>query len=91
MDKQLKLLIGGSLVDVQAVVSGNRQRLITIQDGQVALKRAIRRALTASAAGLTLVMLWSALSQAGLMVHGWRFYSGRDPLVRSQEVISNDG
>jgi chromosome segregation ATPase len=83
--------IGGSLDDAQAVVSGYRQRLGAIQDGLVALKRAIRRALTASAVGVTLVMLWIALSQAGLMVHGWRFYSGRDPLARTQEAVPHDG
>ena len=83
--------IGGSLEDAQTVVAGYRQRLVVVQEGLVALKRTIRRALTASAVGLTLVMVWSVLSQVGLMVHGWRFYSGRDPLARPQEVSSNDG
>jgi chromosome segregation ATPase len=68
--------IGSTLGEMQAAVSGLSQRLGVVQERLSKFKSSIGGRLTWVALVLTLILLWIAFSQAGLLVLGWRFFSG---------------
>lgn len=78
--------INNRLDALQSRVSGYSQGLAAIQAGLVEFQASIGRWLTYAALLVTLMMLWLALSQAGLFVLGWRFYSGKDLLAGVSQV-----
>jgi methyl-accepting chemotaxis protein len=74
--------IGSILGEMQATVSVYSQEVGALQERLSNFAASIERWLTWLAVILTLILLWFALSQAGLLVLGWRLYSGRDLLAR---------
>lgn len=81
--------IRGSLDEMQTTVSTYSQQIGTVQEGLSDFKSTIGKTLTWVAVILTLLLLWIAFSQAGLLVLGWRAFSGRDLLPRKrQELIT---
>ncbi len=78
-------LIGGTLGEVQATVSGYSQQVGAVQERLSNFKSAIAGRLTWVAVILTLILLWVAFSQIGLLVLGWRFFSGQDLLARERK------
>jgi hypothetical protein len=78
--------IHGTLDTMQTTVSGSSQRLGAVQEELSAFKSSIGRWLTGVAVILTLLLLWIAFSQAGLVVLGWRFFSGQDLLTREGQL-----
>jgi uncharacterized phage infection (PIP) family protein YhgE len=79
--------IGSTLDEMQATVSGYSQRLDAVQEGLSTLKSAIGKWLTWVALILTLILLWIAFSQVGLLVLAWRAFSGQDLLQRKQQGL----
>ncbi len=82
--------IGSMLGETQATVSGYSQRLGAVQERLSNFKSAIGARLTWVAVVLTLILLWIAFSQAGLLVLGWRFFSGQDLLARELQETPTD-
>lgn len=72
------------LEGVQTRVAGYRQRLDATQTRLAQLKESIPRALNIAAWVTTLVLLWVALAQVSLLIHSWRFLTGKDLLARWQ-------
>jgi hypothetical protein len=68
--------------EMQANVSGYSQAVGAVQAGLSGFQQKIGRWLTGIATILTIVLLWLALSQAGLLVLGWRLFSGQDLLAK---------
>lgn len=79
--------IGSTLGEMQATVSGYSQQLGAVQEKLSAFKSAIGKGLTWLAVILTVILLWLAFSQLGLLVLGWRAFSGRDLLARGQQAL----
>lgn len=79
--------IAGILDEMQTTVSGYSQQLGAVQEGLSSFKSAIQRTLTWAAVVLTLILLWIAFSQVGLLVLGWRAFSGQDLLARKQQEL----
>jgi hypothetical protein len=77
--------IGSTLGEMQATVSGYSQQIGAVQEGLTTFKAEIGGRLTWAAVILTLILLWLAFSQIGLLVLGWRFFSGRDLLARERQ------
>jgi hypothetical protein len=73
--------INSRLDTLQSRVSGYSEGYAAIQAGLEEFQASIGRWLTYAALLVILMMLWLALSQAGLFVLGWRFYSGKDLLA----------
>lgn len=82
--------IGSVLGEMQATVSGYSQEVGALEERLSNFKSSIGRWLSWVAVILTLILLWFALSQAGLWVLGWRFYSGRDLLAQEAQEESTD-
>jgi hypothetical protein len=82
--------IGASLDDVQSRVSAYSRQLGAVQKGLSTLKSAIGRWLTWLAVILTLILLWLAFSQVGLLVLSWRAFSGQDLLAPKQSEQPTD-
>ena len=80
--------INSRLDALQTRVSGYSEQLAAIQAGLSEFKTSIGRWLTYAAVLVTFIMLWLALSQVGLLVLGWRFYSGQDLLADVSQVQS---
>jgi len=74
-----------TLDDAQTRVSGISRELGAVQTGLSNFQMAIGRWLTWVAVGNTLILLWVALSQVGVFVLGWRFYSGQDLLAQKTQ------
>jgi chromosome segregation ATPase len=74
--------IGSTLGEVQVTVSGYSQQLGAVQEGLSTFKAEIGGRLTWAAVMLTLILLWFAFSQIGLLVLGWRSFSGQDVPAR---------
>jgi methyl-accepting chemotaxis protein len=74
--------IRSTLDEMQTTVSGYSRQLGAVQERLVDFKSSIGGRLTWAAVMLTLLLLWMAFSQAGLVVLGWRFFSGKDLLAR---------
>jgi chromosome segregation ATPase len=72
--------LGSALDEMQATISGYSQQLDSVQEGLSTFKSTIRRGLTWAAVISTLILLWLVLSQAVLLVLGWRAFSNR-PLL----------
>jgi predicted nucleic acid-binding Zn-ribbon protein len=77
--------IGSTLDGMRTTVSGYSRQLGAVQEGLSSFKSAIGRWLAWTAVILSLILLWLALSQAGLFVLGWRAFSGQDLLPRKQQ------
>jgi len=82
--------VGSMLGEMQATVSDYSQQLGAVREGLSTFKAEIGGRLTWAAVFLTLILLWLAFSQAGLLVLGWRFYSGQDLLVREPQGEPTD-
>jgi hypothetical protein len=83
-------LIGSTLGEMQASVSGYSQQLSAVRERLSNFKSAIERGLTWAAVILTLILLWVAFSQIGLLVLGWRAYSDKDLLARERQETPTD-
>jgi archaellum component FlaC len=83
-------LISSTLGEMQASVSGYSQQLSAVQERLSNFKSAIERGLTWLAVILTLILLWVAFSQLGLLVLGWRAYSGKELWAREGQETSAD-
>lgn len=83
-------LIGSTLGEMQASVSGYSQQLSAVRERLSNFKSAIDRGLTWVAVILTLILLWVAFSQIGLLVLGWRAYSDKDLLARERQETPTD-
>lgn len=79
--------IGSTIDEMQATVSGYSQKLGAVQEGLSTLKSGIARGLTWLAVILTLILLWIAFSQVGLLVLAWRAFTGQDLLPRKQQEL----
>lgn len=77
--------IGGTLGEVQETMSGYNREVGAVQEGLASFKASIDGWLTWVAVILTLILLWLALSQAAVLVVGWRFFSGKDLLAPGPE------
>jgi hypothetical protein len=77
--------ISSTLGEMQTTVSGYSQQLGALQEGLSTFKAEIGGKLAWGAVILTLILLWLAFSQIGLLVLGWRFFSGRDLLARERQ------
>jgi chromosome segregation ATPase len=77
--------MGTALGEMQATVSGYSEQLGAVQERLSSFKSAIGGWLTWAAVILTLILLWFAFSQAGLLVLGWRFFSGQDLLAQEAQ------
>lgn len=75
---------------MQASVSGYSQQLSAVRERLSNFKSAIDRGLTWVAVILTLILLWVAFSQIGLLVLGWRAYSDKDLLARERQETPTD-
>jgi outer membrane murein-binding lipoprotein Lpp len=73
--------IGSALGELQDTVSSYSQEVGAIQERLASFKESIGGRLTWIAGILTVILLWVALSQAAVLVLGWRFYSGKDLLA----------
>ncbi len=82
--------IGATLGEMQATVSGYSEQLGSVQERLSNFKSAIGGWLTWTAVIFTLILLWFAFSQAGLLVLGWRFFSGRDLLAHEPQQTPTD-
>lgn len=82
--------IGSTLGEMQAAVSGYSLQLGVVQKGLSNLSSTIERGLTWLAVILTLILLWIVLSQIGLLVLGWRFFSGQDLLAQKPQEMPDD-
>jgi hypothetical protein len=74
--------IDRGLEGAQATVGQYVRQVAEVQARVAAAKSAISSGLTMTAVVITLVLLWAALSQVGLLVHGLYFFSNRDLLAR---------
>jgi hypothetical protein len=83
-------MMANRVAEMQADVSGYSQTVGVVQAGLSSFQKKIGRWLTGIAAILTVVFLWLALSQAGLLVLGWRFFSGQDLLAQRFEETEAD-
>jgi chromosome segregation ATPase len=72
------------LESVQTRVGGYIQRLDATQTRLAQLKDSIPTALNMVALVNMLVLLWLAFAQVGLLIHSWRFLTGKDLLARWQ-------
>ncbi len=79
--------IGSTLDEMQTTVSGYRQQVGAVQERLSTLKSAIGRGLTWAAVILTLILLWVAFSQVGLLVLGRRAFSGQDLLAQERQEL----
>lgn len=77
--------IHSTLDEMQTSVSGYSRQLGAIEERLSVFKSSIGGRLTRAAVVLTLLLLWFAFSQAGLVVLGWRFFSGKDLLAREDQ------
>jgi chromosome segregation ATPase len=75
--------IGNTLKGTQTAVSGYSQEISRVQEGLSSLKSALGGWLVWGAVGLTLILLWLALSQGAMLVLGWRAFLGEDLLPRA--------
>lgn len=75
----------GTLDEAQTTVSGFSQQIGTVQEELSSFKTAIGRWLTWAAVILTLILLWLAFSQVGLLILSWRAFSGKDLLARERQ------
>jgi len=82
--------IGRTLDEMSDTVSGYSQQVGAVQHGLSSFKATIGRALTWLAVSLTLILLWVAFSQGGLLVLGWRAFSGKGPLSQAQQETARD-
>jgi hypothetical protein len=82
--------IGATLDEISDTVSGYSQQVGAVQDGLSDFKAAIGNTLTWLAVGLTLILLWIAFSQGGLLVLSWRAFSGKDLLSQAQQETVRD-
>jgi hypothetical protein len=79
--------IGSTLGEMQATVSEYSQQAGAVQERLSDFKSAIGGRLTWAAVILTLILLWLAFSQVGLLVLAWRFFSGQDLLAQEPQPI----
>ena len=82
--------IGSTLGEMQATVSGYSKQVGAVQERLSSFKSAIGGWLTWAAVILTLVLLWFAFSQVGLLVLAWRFFSGQDLLAQEPQQTPAD-
>jgi methyl-accepting chemotaxis protein len=82
--------IGSTLGEMQTTVSGYSQQIGAVQERLSDFKAEIGGRLTWAAVILTLILLWLAFSQIGLLVLGWRFFSGRDLLAQKRQETPTD-
>lgn len=73
--------IDSALERAQATVAQYSQRVKSIRAALAAARSEVPVWLNVAAVVITVVLLWVAFSQVGLLVHGWRFFSGRDLLA----------
>jgi hypothetical protein len=73
--------MGIVLGELGDTVSGYSQEVGAVQEGLASFRESIGGRLIWIAVTLTLILLWLALSQAAVLVLGWRFYSGKDLLA----------
>ncbi len=74
--------IGDMLETMQATVLGYGQEIDSLLEGLSRLCSSVERGLTWGAVILTLVLLWLAVSQVGMVVLAWRAFLGQDLLPR---------
>lgn len=74
--------IGDMLETMQATVLGYGQEIDSLLEGLSRLYSSVERGLTWGAVILTLVLLWLAVSQVGMVVLAWRAFLGQDLLPR---------
>jgi chromosome segregation ATPase len=74
--------IDQTLERVETRVTESRQRLEATRTRLAQLKESIPTALNMAALVNTLVLLWVAFGQVGLLIHSWRFLTGKDLLAR---------
>lgn len=74
--------IGDMLETMQATVLGYGQEIDSLLEGLSRLYSSVERGLTWGAVILTLVLLWLAVSQVGMVVLAWRAFLGQDMLPR---------
>jgi hypothetical protein len=79
--------IGGTLDEMLDTVSGYSQQVGAVQEGLSRFRSAIGSTLTWTAIIVTLILLWIAFSQVGLLVLGWRAFSGQDLMPRKQQEL----
>lgn len=81
--------IGSTLDEMTDTVSGYSQQVATVQNGLSNFRSTVGRTLTWLAILLTLILLWLALSQAGLFVLAWRAFGGQDllPQKKKEEIV----
>jgi hypothetical protein len=79
--------IGSTLDEMQTTVSGYSQTLGAVREGLSTLQSGIGRWLTWAAVILSLILLWIAFSEVGLLVLAWRAFSGQDLLPRKQQEL----
>jgi hypothetical protein len=70
------------LDDIQAEVDGYQAQISDIQERVATLKARIPLWIDMSSIAITLLLLWLALSQVSVFIHGWSFFSGQDLLAR---------
>jgi chromosome segregation ATPase len=70
------------LEGVQTRLTEYTQRLDETQSRLAQLKQSIPIGLNVAAWLNTLVLLWLAFAQVGLLIHAWRFLTGKDLLAR---------
>jgi len=76
--------IGSTLGTMQAGIAGYSREIDRLQEGLSSLNSAIGRWLAWGAVILTLFLLWLCISQAGLLVLGWRAFVGQELLPRKR-------
>jgi hypothetical protein len=81
--------IGATLDDMSTATSGYRRKLGAVQERLSDLGSAIGKTLTWGAVTLTLLLLWVAFSQVGLLVLGWRAWAGHDLLPHKQQELAS--
>ena len=79
-----------TLDEIQTSVSSYSQQVGTLQERLSNFNSAVGRWLTWVAVLVSLILLWSALSQVGLLVLGWRFFSGQDLLAQGPQETPVD-
>jgi prefoldin subunit 5 len=80
--------IGGTLDEMLDTVSGYSQQVGAVQEGLSSFRSAIGSTLTWTAIIVTLILLWIAFSQVGLLVLGWRAFSGQDLMPQKKQELT---